>query len=40
MDEVESVANNNEWQLFSQLGFLQEVLDLLGVIMVYFEEKN
>ena len=34
MHEIEAVANNNEWELISQLGFLQEILDLLGIVVV------
>jgi hypothetical protein len=31
---VEAVAHDNEWELVSQLGFLQEVLHALGVVPV------
>ena len=31
MDEVEAVADNDQWQLLGQLSLLQEVLDLLWV---------
>jgi len=32
--EIEAVANDDEWELISQLGFLQEVLDFLGIVVV------
>jgi hypothetical protein len=34
MNEVESVADNDERQLFCQPSFLEEVLDLLGIVVV------
>ena len=36
MHEIEAVANDDEWELISQLGLLQEILDLLGVVVVGF----
>lgn len=34
MDVVETVANDDEGELIGELGFLEEVLDLLGVVEV------
>ncbi len=34
MDEVETVADDDKRQLVRELGFLEEVLDLLGVVVV------
>jgi len=34
VDEVESIANDDERKLLSQLGLLQEVLDLLRIVVV------
>ncbi|KAJ7828940.1 hypothetical protein B0H14DRAFT_3718285, partial [Mycena olivaceomarginata] len=36
VDEVETIANNDERKLVSQLGLFEEVLDLLGVVVVAF----
>jgi hypothetical protein len=32
MDEVESVANNDQGKLLSEVGLLEEILDFLRVI--------
>jgi hypothetical protein len=34
VNEVEAIADDDEWQLFGELGFLQEVLDFLRIEMV------
>ena len=34
MDKVEAVADNDQRQLLSQVGLLEEILDLLGVVVV------
>jgi hypothetical protein len=34
MNEVEAITNNDQRQLFGQLGFLQEVLDFLRIEMI------
>jgi hypothetical protein len=34
--EIETVADDDEGELISQLGFLQEVLDLLRIVVVGF----
>lgn len=34
VDEVEAVADDDEWELIGELGFLEEVFDFLGVIEV------
>jgi hypothetical protein len=34
MDEVETIADNDEWELIGELGFLEEVFDLLRIIEV------
>lgn len=34
MDHVESVTDNDERELIRHLGFLKEVLDLFGVVVV------
>jgi hypothetical protein len=34
MDEVETIVDNDEWELIGELGFLEEVFDLLQIIEV------
>lgn len=36
MHEVESIANDDQWELVGQLGLLKEILDLLWVVKVTF----
>jgi hypothetical protein len=36
MDEVEAIADNDEWELVGEFGFFEEVLDLFWVIKVTF----
>jgi hypothetical protein len=36
VNEIEAVADNDERQLICELGLLEEVLDLLGVVVVGF----
>ena len=40
MDEIESVADNDEGKLVGQLGFLQKVLDSLWVVALGLPEKK
>lgn len=40
MNEVEAVADDDERELFSQLGFLQEVLYFLCVVKVFSQSVN
>jgi hypothetical protein len=35
VNEVEAITNNDQRQLFGQLSFLQEVLDLLGIKKIF-----
>jgi hypothetical protein len=34
VNEVEAIADDDEWQLFRQLGFLQEVFHFLWIVKV------
>lgn len=36
MDEVEVIADNDEWELVRELGFFEEILDLLRIVKVTF----
>lgn len=36
MDEVKPVTNDNKWQLVSQLGLFQKVLDAFCIVAVGF----
>ena len=34
--KIESIANDNERKLIRELGFLEEILDFLGIVIVAF----
>jgi len=36
MDEIETVANNDQRKLVGQFSFLEEILDFFGVVVVAF----
>jgi len=36
VDKVETITDNDEWELIGELGLLEEVLDLLQIIEVTF----
>ena len=36
MHEIESITNDDEGKLVRELGFLEEILDFLGIVIVAF----
>jgi hypothetical protein len=36
VDEVETITDNDEWELVREFGFFEEVLDLFWIIKNYF----
>jgi len=38
VNEVEPVADNDEWQLFGKVLLLEEVLDFLRIIMITWKK--